>query len=93
MNNIIENNTTYEFIVEFDDNLFADFDKRRLFLESVDSTKTVKFYESYKNVLRYINDDFIVVCEDYRYGFSAEHSFDNLVLYPDNVKVYKKKLK
>lgn len=91
MNNIIENNTTYEFIVEFDDNLFADFDKRGLFLEGIDSTKTIKFYESYKNVLRYINDEFIVVCEDYRYGFSAIHNIAELILYPDNVKVYKKK--
>ena len=91
MNDIIENNTAYGFVIEFDNNLFADFDKRKLFLEGIDSTKTIKFYRSYKNVLRYINDEFIVVCEDYRYGFSPEHSFDNLVLYPDNVKVYKKK--
>lgn len=93
MNDIIVDDEAYEFVVGFDNDLIDDFDKRKLFLESVNTQKTVKFYESYKNVLRYINEEFIVVCEDYRYGFSAEHSFDNLVKYPDNVIVYKNKLK
>lgn len=93
MNDIIVDDVAYEFVVGFYNDLIDDFDKRKLFLESVNTQKTVKFYESYKNVLRYINEDFIVVCEDYRYGFSAEHSFDNLVKYPDNVIVYKNKLK
>lgn len=89
MNDIIVDDEVYEFVVEFDTGLIGDFKNRQEFLIKVDTQKKVKFYESYKNVLRYINEDFIVVCEDYRYGFSAEHSFDNLVQYPDNVKVYK----
>lgn len=91
MNDIIEDGIVYEFVVEFDTDLSGDFDKRTEFLNSVNTDKKVNFYESYKNEIRYINEDFIVVCEDYRYGFSAEHSFDNLVKYPDVVKVYKKK--
>ena len=92
MSDIIENNNTYVFVAEFNDALFADFDKRGLFLETIDATKTVKFYEAYKNEIRYINDDFIVVCEDYRYGFSAVHNIEELILYPDDVKVYKRKI-
>lgn len=91
MNDIIVDDVAYEFVVEFDTELLNDFKNRQEFLIKVDTQKKVKFYEAYKNEIRYINEDFIVVCEDYGYGFSAEHSFDNLVQYSDVVKVHKRK--
>lgn len=91
MNDIIENNNTYVFVVEFDENKLEDFKERKEFISTIDGTKTVKFYEAYKNEIRYINDDFIIVCEDYRYGFSAVHNIGELILYPDDVKVYNRK--
>jgi len=91
MNDIIQNNEAYEFVVEFDDNLENDWSNRIEFCNNIDVTKTVLFYESYKNVLRYINDDFIVVLEDYRYGFEREANIGALIQNVDNVKIYKKK--
>ena len=81
----------YEFIIEFDDAKTTDFNDRKAFLETLgeDVLEDVTFYESYKNVLRYRNDKYLIVCGDYRYGFSLKHSVNALVLYPDEVLVYK----
>ena len=96
MNDIIVDDLIYEFIIEFDDAKTTDFNDRKAFLETLgeDVLEDVTFYESYKNVLRYRNDKYLIVCEDYSYGFSLKHSVNALVSYPDEVLVFKiKKLK
>ena len=91
MNDIIVDDLVYEFIVEFDTNWLNDFNDRKAFLETLgeDVLEDVTFYESYKNVLRYRNDKYLIVCEDYGYGFDVKHSVNELLLYPDEVSVYK----
>ena len=91
MNDIIVDDLIYEFIIEFDDAKTTDFNDRKAFLETLgeDVLEDVTFYESYKNVLRYRNDKYLIVCEDYRYGFNLKHSVNALVSYPDMVSVYK----
>ena len=91
MNDIIVDDLVYEFVVEFDTDWLNDFDNRKAFAETLgeDILEDVTFYESYKNVLRYRNDKYLIVCEDYRYGFSIKHSVNGLLLYPDGVLVYK----
>ena len=91
MNDIIVDDLVYEFVVEFDTDWLNDFDNRKAFAETLgeDILEDVTFYESYKNVVRYRNDKYLIVCEDYRYGFSIKHSVNKLVLYPDVVSVYK----
>ena len=91
MNDIIVEDLIYGFVEEFDDAKPTDFNDRKAFLETLgeDVLEDVTFYESYKNVLRYRNDKYLIVCDDYRYGFSLKHSVNALVLYPDEVLVYK----
>ena len=91
MNDIIVDDLIYDFVVEFDTDWLNDFDNRKAFAETLgeDILEDVTFYESYKNVVRYRNDKYLIVCEDYRYGFSIKHSVNELLLYPDVVSVYK----
>lgn len=91
MNDIIVDDLVYEFVEEFDDAKPNDFDNRKAFAETLgeDILGEVTFYESYKNVLRYRNDKYLIVCEDYRYGFSLKLSVNELLLYPDDISVYK----
>ena len=91
MKDIIVDDLVYEFVVEFDTDWLNDFGNRKAFAETLgeDILEDVTFYESYKNVLRYRNDKYLIVCEDYRYGFSLKHSVNALVLYPDEVLVFK----
>ena len=91
MNDIIIDDLVYEFVVEFDTEWLNDFDNRKAFAETLggDILEDVTFYESYKNVLRYRNDKYLIVCEDYRYGFSLKHIVNALVSHPDEVSVYK----
>ena len=92
MNDIIVDDLVYEFIVEFDNGRLNDFANRKAFAETLgeDILEDVTFYESYKNVVRYRNDKYLIVCEDYGYGFSIKHSVNELLfLYPDVVSVYK----
>ena len=91
MNDIIIDDLVYEFVEEFDTDWRTDFSDRKAFVETLgkDILGEVIFYESYKNVLRYRNDKYLIVCEDYRYGFSLKHIVNALVLHPDVVSVYK----
>ena len=91
MKDIIVDDLVYEFVVEFDDAKPNDFGNRKAFAETLgeDILEDVTFYESYKNVVRYRNDKYLIVCEDYGYGFSIKHSVNELLLYPDVVSVYK----
>ena len=91
MNDIMVDDLVYEFVVEFDDAKPNDFDNRKAFAETLgeDIIEDVTFYESYKNVLRYRNDKYLIVCEDYIYSFSLNHSINELLLWSDEVLVYK----
>lgn len=96
MNDIIVDDLIYGFVEEFDDAKPNDFGNRKDFAETLgeDILGEVTFYESYKNVLRYRNDKYLIVCEDYFYSFSLNHSVNELLLWSDEVLVYKiKKLK
>ena len=91
MNDIIVDDLVYEFVEGFDTDWLNDFDNRKAFAETLgeDILEEVTFYESYKNVLRYRNDKYLIVCEDYRYGFGIKHNINALVSYQDEVSVYK----
>ena len=91
MNDIIVEDLIYGFVEEFDDAEPNDFGNRKAFAETLgeDIIEDVTFYESYKNVLRYRNDKYLIVCEDYSYGFSLKHSVNALVSYPDEVLFFK----
>jgi len=92
MNDIKVGEDIYEFIAEFDMdkvNDWKDRDNFQIALDEVELNKDVFFYESYKNVLRYRNGIYLVVCEDYRYGFGIKHTLNNLLQDTDTVSIYK----
>ena len=91
MNDIIVDDLVYEFVEGFDTDWLNDFDNRKAFAETLgeDILEEVTFYESYNNVLRYRNDEYLIVCDDYRDGFGIKHSINALVSYQDEVSVYK----
>lgn len=91
MKDIIVDDLVYEFVVGFTDARINDFDNRKAFAETLgeDILEDVTFYESYKDVLRYRNDKYLLVCGDYRYGFGIKHNVNELVLRLEEVSVYK----
>ena len=92
MNDIKVEDDIYEFVAEFDTDKLNDWEDRETFhtaLDGEDLAKDVFFYESYKNVLRYRNEIYLLVCEDYRYGFGIKHSLKQLLLHTDVVSIYK----
>ncbi len=92
MNDIKVEDDIYEFVAEFDTdkvNDWKDRDNFRIALDEDDLNKDIFFYESYKNVLRYRNGIYLVVCRDYRYGFGWKHSLKQLLIYTDVVSIYK----
>ena len=91
MNDIKVEDDIYEFVAGFDTDKLNDWNDRDNFASTlgVDILEEVTFYESFKNVLRYKNATYLLVCEDYRYGFGIKHTLNSLLQYTDTVSIYK----